>query len=83
MVTDVGGLGDKSFNDLIYDGLLKAQKELGIEFDYSEPIHAEDYEKSIIEKTLLQVNNNVTKASKILKIPRQTLQRKVKRYKLI
>lgn len=43
------GLGDKSFNDLIYDGLLKAQKELGIEFDYSEPIHTEDYEKSIME----------------------------------
>lgn len=43
----------------------------------------ENYEKNIIEKTLLQVNNNVTKASKILKVPRQTLQRKVKRYNLI
>jgi len=43
------GLGDKSFNDLIYDGLLMAQKELDIEFDYSEPIHEEDYEKSILE----------------------------------
>lgn len=43
----------------------------------------ENYEKNIIEKTLLQVDNNVTKASKILKIPRQTLQRKVKRYNLI
>lgn len=43
------GLGDKSFNDLIYDGLLKAQKELGVEFDYSEPIYPEEYEKSLIE----------------------------------
>lgn len=43
------GLGDKSFNDLIYDGLLKAQKELDIEFDYSEPIHEEEYEESILE----------------------------------
>lgn len=43
------GLGDKSFNDLIYDGLLKAQKELDIEFDYLEPIHEEDYEESILE----------------------------------
>ncbi|GAA0087089.1 BMP family ABC transporter substrate-binding protein [Clostridium sp. CTA-7] len=43
------GLGDKSFNDLIYDGLLKAQKELGIEFDYAEPIYPEEYEKSLME----------------------------------
>lgn len=43
------GLGDKSFNDLIYDGLLKAQKELGVEFDYAEPIYPEEYEKSIME----------------------------------
>ncbi len=43
------GLGDKSFNDLIYDGLLRAQEELNIEFDYSEPIHPEKYEESILE----------------------------------
>ncbi len=42
------GLGDKSFNDLIYDGLLRAQKELDIEFDYSEPINPEEYEESIL-----------------------------------
>ena len=43
------GLGDKSFNDLIYDGLLRAQEELNIEFDYAEPIHPEKYEESILE----------------------------------
>lgn len=42
------GLGDKSFNDLIYDGLLRAQKELDIEFDYLEPINPEEYEESIL-----------------------------------
>lgn len=42
------GLGDKSFNDLIYDGLLRAQKELGIEFDYAEPINPSEYENSIL-----------------------------------
>lgn len=42
------GLGDKSFNDLIYDGLLRAQKELDIEFDYSEPLNPEEYEESIL-----------------------------------
>ena len=30
MVTDVGGLGDKSFNDLSYAGLQKAESELGV-----------------------------------------------------
>lgn len=43
------GLGDKSFNDLIYDGLLRAQEELNIEFDYAEPIHPEKYKESILE----------------------------------
>ena len=31
MVTDVGGLGDKSFNDLSWAGLEKAKADLGIE----------------------------------------------------
>jgi basic membrane protein A len=31
MVTDVGGLGDKSFNDLSWAGLEKAKTELGVE----------------------------------------------------
>lgn len=43
----------------------------------------ENYEKSLIKKVLMQTDNNVTKASKILKIPRQTLQRKAKQYNLI
>ncbi len=43
------GLGDKSFNDLIYDGLLRAQEELNIEFDYAEPMHPEKYKESILE----------------------------------
>jgi arginine utilization regulatory protein len=41
------------------------------------------YEKSIIEKALKQVEYNVTQASKLLDIPRQTLQRKAKHYNLI
>lgn len=42
-----------------------------------------NYEKSIIEKTLNHVEYNVTKASKLLDIPRQTLHRKAKQYNLI
>ncbi len=43
----------------------------------------ENYEMSLIKKVLIQTENNVTKASKILNIPRQTLQRKAKQYNLI
>ncbi|MFU7517902.1 BMP family lipoprotein, partial [Clostridium sp. HCS.1] len=31
------------------DGLLRAQEELIIEFDYAEPIHPEKYKESILE----------------------------------
>ncbi len=41
------GLGDKAFNDLCYDGILRAQENLGIEFDYSEAKNKEDYEKLV------------------------------------
>lgn len=37
LVFDVGGRGDKSFNDAAYNGLELAKKKLGIEFDYIEP----------------------------------------------
>lgn len=43
----------------------------------------ENYEMSLIKKVLMQTEDNVTKASKILNIPRQTLQRKAKQYNLI
>ncbi len=37
LVFDVGGRGDKSFNDAAYRGLEKARKDLGIEYEYIEP----------------------------------------------
>ena len=37
LICNVGGLGDKSFNDSGYAGLEKAQKELGTEFTVVEP----------------------------------------------
>ncbi|MGH4121324.1 sigma-54 interaction domain-containing protein [Clostridium sp.] len=42
----------------------------------------ENHEKSLIEKALLSSDCNVTMASKLLNVPRQTLQRKVNYYKL-
>ncbi|HEX3046353.1 MAG TPA: BMP family ABC transporter substrate-binding protein, partial [Bacillota bacterium] len=43
MVTDIGGLGDKSFNDAAYDGLKMLQKELGAEIKVVESKKMEDY----------------------------------------
>lgn len=37
LVFDVGGLGDKSFNDGAHRGLEKAKKELPVETEYKEP----------------------------------------------
>jgi basic membrane protein A len=37
LVFDVGGLGDKSFNDSAYRGLMRAQKELGVATATLEP----------------------------------------------
>ncbi|HWR00978.1 MAG TPA: BMP family ABC transporter substrate-binding protein [Chlorobaculum sp.] len=37
LVFDVGGRGDKSFNDAAYNGVELARKNLGIRFDYIEP----------------------------------------------
>lgn len=43
MVTDIGGLGDKSFNDAAYDGLKMLQKEFGAEIKVVESSKMEDY----------------------------------------
>ncbi len=42
LVIGTSGLGDQNFNDMIYGGLVKAEEELGITFDYSEPSTAGD-----------------------------------------
>jgi basic membrane protein A len=43
MVTDVGGLGDKSFNDAAYDGMKQLAKDLGAEIKVIESNKMEDY----------------------------------------
>lgn len=37
IVLSIGGLGDKSYNDLAYEGVRLAQEKLGIEYSYIEP----------------------------------------------
>jgi basic membrane protein A len=46
-VFDVGGRGDKSFNDAAYAGLLRAEKELGVEVSFLEPAGSEDREAAL------------------------------------
>ena len=47
LVFDVGGIGDKSFNDSAYQGLLRAQKELGVGIEYLEPAEGTDREAAL------------------------------------
>lgn len=47
LVFDVGGRGDKSFNDLSWAGLARAQKELSAYTEFVEPAGAEDREAAL------------------------------------
>ncbi|HUS69014.1 MAG TPA: BMP family ABC transporter substrate-binding protein [Kofleriaceae bacterium] len=47
LVFDVGGLGDKSFNDGAHRGLLKAQAELGVQIRTIEPGDGSDRESAV------------------------------------
>jgi basic membrane protein A len=49
MVTDVGGLGDKSFNDLSWAGLEKAKADLGIETKVLTSKVMTDYETNLTQ----------------------------------
>ena len=43
LVTDTGGVGDKSFNAAAWEGLQRAEKELGAEVKFTESKQAADY----------------------------------------
>jgi basic membrane protein A len=47
LVFDVGGRGDKSFNDGAYEGLMRAARELDADVQYTEPSGAEDREAAL------------------------------------
>jgi basic membrane protein A and related proteins len=56
MVTDVGGLGDRSFNDSAYRGLLRAKSELGAYVQVLQSRSAADYQPNLIALTNLHYN---------------------------
>lgn len=47
LVFDVGGRGDKSFNDAAYAGVSRAREELGVHIELLEPSGAEDREAAL------------------------------------
>jgi basic membrane protein A len=47
MVTDIGGLGDKSFNDSAYRGLTEAKTRLGAEIQVLQSKSAADYQPNL------------------------------------
>ncbi len=57
MVTDVGGVNDQSFNQSAWEGLQKAQAELGIKASYLESNQDADYKPNM--ETLLDAGNDL------------------------
>jgi len=53
MVTDVGGLGDRSFNDSAYRGMLRSKSELGAYIQVLQSRSAADYQPNLIALTNL------------------------------
>lgn len=47
MVTDTGGLGDRSFNDSAYAGLQKAKQQLGASIEVQQSKSAADYQPNL------------------------------------
>ena len=47
MVTDTGGLGDRSFNDSAYAGLVRAKTQLGATIEVQESKSAADYQPNL------------------------------------
>ncbi len=56
MVTDVGGLGDRSFNDSAYRGLLRARSQLDAYVQVLQSRSAADYQPNLDALTNLHVN---------------------------
>jgi basic membrane protein A len=49
LVTDVGGINDKSFNASAWDGLQRAQKELGVNVKFTESKQNADYVRNLTQ----------------------------------
>ncbi|MTI69557.1 MAG: BMP family ABC transporter substrate-binding protein [Firmicutes bacterium] len=57
MVTDVGGINDQSFNQSAWEGLQRAEEELGVNISYQESNQEADYKPNM--ETLLDAGNDL------------------------
>jgi len=48
MITSESGLGDKSFNDMMNEGMKRAQADLGIEFNVIQPRSISEFQSSLV-----------------------------------
>jgi len=46
-ITDTGGIDDRSFNQTVWEGFLRAEAELGVEVKYLESTSESDYDPNI------------------------------------
>jgi arginine utilization regulatory protein len=62
----------------------KSKTSLNYEYDFNLSIdeYIDNMEKTIIVKALLQAENNISEAARLLKIKRQTLQHKMRKYNI-
>lgn len=49
LVLNLGGLGDKSFNDSAFEGMKRAEKDFDIDFKYVEPNSLADFNTYLVE----------------------------------
>nr|WP_155865047.1 BMP family ABC transporter substrate-binding protein [Gryllotalpicola ginsengisoli] len=60
MISDAGGFDDHSFNELGYDGLVKASKELGVDYKKAESKTDADYQPNISNMVAQNCNLIIT-----------------------
>jgi phosphate/phosphite/phosphonate ABC transporter binding protein len=59
-ITDVGGIDDKRFNQLAWDGMQRSGEQLGVEVNFLESQQQTDYQKNITEFLSQGYNGIVT-----------------------
>jgi arginine utilization regulatory protein len=68
-----------------FKNIQNSKKDIAIDTNIIQPLDVslQSYEKEIISAALEKVDNNVSKAAKLLNIPRQTLQYKIKKLNIL
>ncbi len=82
LVTDDHVIGKEHMPSHVSEVLMKKERYIPTQTTTVDDLnkHLESIEKDIIDKTLKQYNNNISKAAEHLKVSRQNLQYKIKKY---